>query len=332
MNFWDENFDKQIYHVFCSDWINRKGTTKLYVVYNAVKYVCETRTFQNGGTTHTPRSHPTDGLDDKIGSERCLPSDTNPHRPSTPSPVPLGKQTYQFRCLPFRLTSAPRVFSKVMKLVVGALQHIGICLIIYLDDLLVLHQSMEELAQLTPLICQLFKALGLVINQKRSILMPRQNLEFLGFQVDIISLQLIFPAEKLRKIQQLAQHLLHQPSEGFSEVCGENLSVNTGHMASSSTFQSTTVFDQLCSSRGRPHGDRVHRQQIQQAPDIDYEAKNDLEWWCALDRKVRMQSPLQSQHDDRVEYLQHRMESSTRQAPDRWKVIPRGNFPPHKLS
>ena len=86
----------------------------------------------------------------------------------------------------------------------------GICLIIYLDNILVLHQSMEELAQSTPLICQLFKALGLVVNQKKSILTPRQNLEFLGFQVDTVSLQLIFPAEKLRKIQQLAQHLLHQ--------------------------------------------------------------------------------------------------------------------------
>ena len=106
-----------------------------------------------------------------------------------------GNKTYQFRCLPFRLTSAPQVFSKIMKLVVRVLLHMGIRLIIdYLGDLLVLHQSMEELAQLTLLICQLF------------------NLEFLGFHVDTVILQLIFPAKKLRKIQQLAQHLIHQPN------------------------------------------------------------------------------------------------------------------------
>jgi len=40
---------------------------------------------------------------------------------------------------------------------------------------------MMELAQLTPLICQLFEALGLVVNQKKSILTPLQTLEFLGF-------------------------------------------------------------------------------------------------------------------------------------------------------
>jgi len=58
--------------------------------------------------------------------------------------------------------------------------------------------------QLTPLICQLFDALGLVVNLKKSMLSPQQTLEFLGFQVDTVNLQLIFPAEKLRKIQQLA--------------------------------------------------------------------------------------------------------------------------------
>ena len=38
----------------------------------------------------------------------------------------------------------------------GMLRHMGIWLIVYLDDILFLHQSKEELIQLTPLICQLF--------------------------------------------------------------------------------------------------------------------------------------------------------------------------------
>jgi len=77
---------------------------------------------------------------------------------------------------------------------------------------------MEELTQLTPLICQLFEALGLVVNQKKSMLSPQQMLEFLGFQVDTVNLQLIFPAEKLRKIQQLAQHLFHQPKVSVRDL------------------------------------------------------------------------------------------------------------------
>jgi hypothetical protein len=42
----------------------------------------------------------------------------------------------EFACLPFGLTAAPRLFTKVMKPVVALLRRAGIRLIIYLDDLL----------------------------------------------------------------------------------------------------------------------------------------------------------------------------------------------------
>ena len=62
---------------------------------------------------------------------------------------------FQFHCLPFGLTSALQVFSKVMKPVVGTLRHMGIRLIIYLNNILILHQVKEELIQITTLICQM---------------------------------------------------------------------------------------------------------------------------------------------------------------------------------
>ena len=45
-----------------------------------IQHVCEAWTFQNGGTTYPSQPHPTRGLDDKVGSEGCSPSDTNPGR------------------------------------------------------------------------------------------------------------------------------------------------------------------------------------------------------------------------------------------------------------
>jgi len=74
-------------------------------------------------------------------------------------------KVYQFSVSPIGLTSAPRVSSKVMKPVVGTLRHMGIRLVIYLDDILILHQGKEELTQLIPLISQLLEALGLVQSQ-----------------------------------------------------------------------------------------------------------------------------------------------------------------------
>ena len=82
------------------------------------------------------------------------------------------QKTYQFVCLPFGLTSAPRVFTKIMKPVVGALRQMGIRLIIYLDDILIMHQEKDHLIQLTPLVCKFLEALGLMVNLKKSQLIP----------------------------------------------------------------------------------------------------------------------------------------------------------------
>ena len=42
-----------------------------------------------------------------------------------------------------------------MRPVVGGLRQIGICLIIYLDDTLIMHQEKQHLMQLTSLVCQI---------------------------------------------------------------------------------------------------------------------------------------------------------------------------------
>ena len=88
--------------------------------------------------------------------------------------------TYQFNCLPFGLSCAPRVFTKLMKPVVAFLREKGIRLIIYLDDILVMCESQEELTKQVNLIQDLFAVLGLTINIKKSQLSPVQELVFLG--------------------------------------------------------------------------------------------------------------------------------------------------------
>ena len=203
-------------------------------------------------------------------------------------------KVYQFQCLPFGLKSAPRVFSKVMKPVVGTLRHMGIRLIIYLGDILILHQVKEELIQAIPLICQFFETLGLVINQKKSILIPQQRIEFLGFLVDATTLHLVFPAEKLRKVQQLAQHLLCQQTVSVRELA---------------RFVGKTSASQRAIWQAPLHYRALQflinsvvptDQSPQEGSDAKFntnlrltrEAETDLTWWSSLDRKIPWQSPL----------------------------------------
>ena len=50
---------------------------------------CKNRALQDGGATYPSRFDPTSGLDDKIGYEGCLLSDSNLSRTATPTPIPV---------------------------------------------------------------------------------------------------------------------------------------------------------------------------------------------------------------------------------------------------
>jgi len=169
----------------------------------------------------------------------------------------------------------------------------GIRLVTYLDEILLLHQSKVELVQLTPLICQLFEALGLVVNQKISVLTPNQTMEFLGFQVDTVTLQLIFQAEKLRKLKQLAQHLLHQQEVTVREIARF---VGKASAATRAVWQAPLHYRALQFSTNlvswENHSVETEVDMSTKFDTLNSEAQNDLRWWCALDKKIQLQSPL----------------------------------------
>jgi len=100
---------------------------------------------------------------------------------------------YQFQCLPFGPSCAPRTFTKMMKPVVAFLRERGIRLIIYLDDLLVLCNCPHILMSQVSFIKDLFQALALLINDKKSQLTPTQDIVFLGLRVSKIQMKVSSP-------------------------------------------------------------------------------------------------------------------------------------------
>ncbi|XP_065182606.1 uncharacterized protein LOC135813438 [Sycon ciliatum] len=120
-------------------------------------------------------------------------------------------QLYEFQCLPFGLSSAPRVFTKLMKVPISVLRRQGIRLILYLDDLLLIAESRPAAVLQTQQAIQLLESLGFVINRKKSIPEPTQQLEFLGFQLNSVAMTMSVPIDKARKLQQECHRALSQP-------------------------------------------------------------------------------------------------------------------------
>ena len=123
----------------------------------------------------------------------------------------LWKDTLlEFACLPFGLALAPRLFTKIMKPVVALLRRAGIRLIIYLDDLLFMHATQEGLREDMATARYLLENLGFVINLEKSVFVPTQKLEFLGFVINTIDMILVLPDDKVKSIKSLCRTLLGQ--------------------------------------------------------------------------------------------------------------------------
>ena len=88
---------------------------------------------------------------------------------------------YQFNCLPFGLSCAPWVFTKITKAVTAVLREISIRLIIYIDDMLIMAESEILLRDHIQGVIYLLENLGFVINFLKSLLEPRRIIDFWGF-------------------------------------------------------------------------------------------------------------------------------------------------------
>lgn len=122
-----------------------------------------------------------------------------------------GKR-YAFKALPFGLSSAPRIFSKMLRPVVEYLRKKGVRLLIYLDDILIFASSKSELTNRVNLVNDTLQELGFIINWKKSDLEPSQVLEFLGITVDSVSQSFAVPDGKREKIITTAQKLRNSSS------------------------------------------------------------------------------------------------------------------------
>ena len=89
-------------------------------------------------------------------------------------------RVYQFRALPFGLSTATPVFTKVMQAAIAHLHSQAIQIHSYLDDSLIKELSPEKLYLNTDVVIRLFLSLGFLISWKKSDLIPSQDFIFLG--------------------------------------------------------------------------------------------------------------------------------------------------------
>ena len=186
-------------------------------------------------------------------------------------------RVYEFQCLPFGLSSAPGAFTKTLKPVLAVLRSLGIRIVIYVDDMLLLHQQSKVLQRMFAQVVGFLEKLGFLVNIEKCSVTPSQCIVFLGAKLDSTTITISLPQPKLSTVLDTCQVLLAQgcvPMRALSTLIGRmSHGSQTGIMMAPLYYRGLQRLHlQTVAQHG--HGSRVF-------DPLNYQALADLKWWVS---------------------------------------------------
>jgi len=181
---------------------------------------------------------------------------------------------YQFTCLPFGLSIAPYVFTKLLKPVVSHLRQKSISLVTYIDDWLFMASSILKCRESGNTIISLLEKLGFPINYKKSQLSPSNKIEYLGLKIDSHASEISVPerrvAKALANIKAIMKYDVCKIRD-FASLIGSLISMRYG--VNYSLLYTRDL--EVCKARAlhQAHGDYDDNMKISPL------AMSDLKWW-----------------------------------------------------
>lgn len=186
----------------------------------------------------------------------------------------FGEQIYQFNCLPFGLTSAPWVFTKTLKPAVALGRELGMRLVVYIDDILLMAETKDKAREQADGLIFLLQCLGYTINIEKTVREPSQTIPFLGFTLDTRSMELSLPAEKIKKIRAESRRLLEA-----ERITGRALSRLIGKMnAANQVIPPAPLFYRHL-QMDLAAALRISGQDYETVLSLSPESKEELDWW-----------------------------------------------------
>lgn len=188
----------------------------------------------------------------------------------------LGAGHFQYRVLPFGLSSAPRVFSKTLAVVTAYLRRLGIIIFPYLDDCLIKAPSAAEALRMTRLTRTVFETLGLIINIPKSAMTPQQSIQFIGAQLDSTTALALLPITRFQAMQDLIQAITTNPRPSVLQ-CLRLM----GHMAATTYIVEHARLHFRCLQHWIATVYTPNVRDVQKRVSIPMHVTNSLTWWTA---------------------------------------------------
>jgi hypothetical protein len=98
--------------------------------------------------------------------------------------IQVEDKVFQFQAACFGLSTLPQAWQSVMKVFLKKWRSQGILTWVYLDDILLVGQSPQAVRKNLKIMLKDLEDSGMVLNLKKSVLEPSQQVEHLGFSID----------------------------------------------------------------------------------------------------------------------------------------------------
>ena len=181
---------------------------------------------------------------------------------------------YQFKVLPNGLSSAPRLFTKILKPVFAKLRADGHSVLGYIDDTLILGKSKQVTEAAVKATRSMLESLGFVIHEEKSIFEPSQCIAYLGFEIDSVKLTVTLPTEKKISIQEECLKLIGMTKPSIRQVASV-----IGKVVATFPASEFGPLWYRALERDKIWALRVNHGHFDRTMNLSREALVELEWW-----------------------------------------------------
>ena len=161
------------------------------------------------------------GFSSFLGSEGCVLSDPDPRIIEEAVEVHVGGDSLPVQSPGLRSVDCSQVFTRVFAAVSAWAHARGIRLLRYLDDWLVLSSSEKKAKESIRELLSLCRTLGIVINEKKSDLVPSQSAKYLGMTIDTGAGKVFPSLARVEKFLTVAERFLFHAISPSSALAGD---------------------------------------------------------------------------------------------------------------
>ena len=243
-----------------------------------LEQICRRMVLQNGGSSRSLFFDTTERFHDETRSPgRILFSPSSPRVPQIPT-LCVQREDIRVPMSPIRVEISPRAFTRLMTPVIAHIRSLGIRIVIYLDDILILHQDPSVLQSIFRKVVSLLEGLGFLINLNKCSQFPSQQLIFLGTMLNTVTMSLSLLTEKLDLIQQGALQLRTKGKSTLPELAA--LLGRMSHAAQNGILLAPLHYralQRVHSAGTLRYGCKGSKQSL----DLSREVMKDVEWWLS---------------------------------------------------